>query len=366
MIVLTIDTCEENTTIELNKNGKVFTTNLLKEESTSECLLVKLEELLLGAKAELKDVNLIGVCTGPGSFTGVRIALSCVKGLVCGLKNTKIVAVNTFQKIAYKNNITTNAIIVLPSGNADIYYAVLNSDNSYIEVIEEGFATSESILNLAIEKNCKIFARETDRVELENYFTKNVNYLEDNNISFSEVVKKVFENMGETIINNLQPLYIKNSQAERELKLLVKEKSEIKKPIMVQDLVDIENECFTEDIYSIKTFEDELQQPTRKYFVTYYKGKPIAYIGLMIVENEICINKIAVVPEFRRLGLAKKLVDKALQIKSDKNLDTFYLEVNINNKPAISFYQKLGFKIKHERKNYYQNGDSCYVMFYEA
>ena len=100
MIVLTIDTCEQNTILELNKNGEYFSVGLLKEECTSEFLLVKLEELLISANVSLNEIDLIGVCTGPGSFTGVRIALSCVKGLKCGLNNAKLIAVNTFQKIA--------------------------------------------------------------------------------------------------------------------------------------------------------------------------------------------------------------------------------------------------------------------------
>ena len=46
MIVLAIDTCEQNAIIELNKKGELFTEILEQSESTSENLLVKIESLL--------------------------------------------------------------------------------------------------------------------------------------------------------------------------------------------------------------------------------------------------------------------------------------------------------------------------------
>ena len=367
MVVLAIDTCENNAIIELNKNGEVFKTQLNQQESTSENLLVKVEELIIGSGLSLSQVNLLGVCTGPGSFTGVRIAIACVKGLACGFKNITLQSVNTFEKIAYKNNITTNAIIILASGNADIYYAVLENNNNNVMFKEYGALPSSEIINIQKQTGYKIYALTTEEEQLLQYFEKNqICFVNNNFTTISEIVKNKALSGGGESINNLTPLYIKQSQAERELKFLVKEKSEIKKPLFVQDLVEIENECFTHNKFSEKMFEEELALKTRNYFVTYYKGKPIGYMGLMIVENELCLLKIAVLPEFRRLGLAKKLIDKALQIKNEKNLDIFYLEVNSKNLGAISFYESLGFKVKHERKNYYENGDSCLIMFYEA
>ena len=148
MVVLTIDTCEKNAVIEINKNGEIYKEVLLKEESTSENLLVKIESLLIKSNSSLEDIELIGVCIGPGSFTGVRIAISVAKGLACGLNNVKLCSVNSFEKIAYKNNITNNSLIIMPSGNKDLYFAKITNGNAF-NIQNYGFMEAESISSIS-------------------------------------------------------------------------------------------------------------------------------------------------------------------------------------------------------------------------
>ena len=52
----------------------------------AERLMSLLYELLEGASLEWPDISKIGVCTGPGNFTGIRIAVSAARGLALGLE----------------------------------------------------------------------------------------------------------------------------------------------------------------------------------------------------------------------------------------------------------------------------------------
>ena len=52
----------------------------------AERLMSLLNELLKGASLDWPDVGRIGVCTGPGNFTGIRIAVSAARGLALGLE----------------------------------------------------------------------------------------------------------------------------------------------------------------------------------------------------------------------------------------------------------------------------------------
>ena len=52
----------------------------------AERLMSLLNELLEGASLDWSDVAKIGVCTGPGNFTGIRIAVSAARGLALGLE----------------------------------------------------------------------------------------------------------------------------------------------------------------------------------------------------------------------------------------------------------------------------------------
>ena len=52
----------------------------------AERLMSLLNELIEGASLDWSDVRRIGVCTGPGNFTGIRIAVSAARGLALGLE----------------------------------------------------------------------------------------------------------------------------------------------------------------------------------------------------------------------------------------------------------------------------------------
>ena len=52
----------------------------------AERLMSLLNELLQGASLDWSDIAKIGVCTGPGNFTGIRIAVSAARGLALGLE----------------------------------------------------------------------------------------------------------------------------------------------------------------------------------------------------------------------------------------------------------------------------------------
>jgi tRNA threonylcarbamoyladenosine biosynthesis protein TsaB len=83
---------------------------------------------LYGAKPS--DLNLIAVSVGPGSFTGVRIGVSTVKGLAFGLgKAIPCAAVSTLEALA--ENLSQQNGIVCPVMDArrSQFYNALFKDN---------------------------------------------------------------------------------------------------------------------------------------------------------------------------------------------------------------------------------------------
>lgn len=88
------------------------------------------------------------------------------------------------------------------------------------------------------------------------------------------------------------------------------------------------------------------------HFLVALDGDTVAgYMGLQIIEKEGYVTNIAVLPQYRRQGIAHCLV-----IKSMKNeMDFITLEVRQSNIPAISLYASLGFERIGERRNFYQN-----------
>lgn len=65
----------------------------------SERLLPMVEEVLRAARVRVEDIDLFAATVGPGSFTGVRIGVSVVKGLAFG-SNKPCVAVSALEAMA--------------------------------------------------------------------------------------------------------------------------------------------------------------------------------------------------------------------------------------------------------------------------
>jgi len=74
------------------------------------------------------------------------------------------------------------------------------------------------------------------------------------------------------------------------------------------------------------------------------------------------IISIAVMPQYRRKGLAKKLMlvaNHALRLRDVKEV---YLEVRESNQAAINLYQQLGYITMKVSKRYYSDGEAALIM----
>ena len=74
-----------------------------------------------------------------------------------------------------------------------------------------------------------------------------------------------------------------------------------------------------------------------------------------VIGNVAELITLAVVPEFRRSGIANKLLYELIEKIKILGANQFTLEVAENNIPAINLYKKLNFQYLHRRKNYFSN-----------
>ena len=66
------------------------------------------------------------------------------------------------------------------------------------------------------------------------------------------------------------------------------------------------------------------------------------------------ILTLCVLPEFRRQGIASKMIQKMCEYMKNFQVVSFFLEVNVNNIAAVKLYEKCGFEKIGMRKNYYK------------
>ncbi len=94
---------------------------------------------------------------------------------------------------------------------------------------------------------------------------------------------------------------------------------------------------------------------TKKYFAKVEKNEILAVTGIHVYSEKYKIavlGNIATHPEFRNKGFAKKLASLLIKDLS-KTVDLICLNVKADNQPAISCYEKLGFKKTHEYEESY-------------
>ncbi|MDD5952991.1 MAG: tRNA (adenosine(37)-N6)-threonylcarbamoyltransferase complex dimerization subunit type 1 TsaB [Oscillospiraceae bacterium] len=82
MNVLALDASAVSASVCVMEDGHILGDSFVNIKQThSQTLMVMVQSLLETTGVSLSDIDLFGVSAGPGSFTGVRIGVACVKGM---------------------------------------------------------------------------------------------------------------------------------------------------------------------------------------------------------------------------------------------------------------------------------------------
>lgn len=120
------------------------------------------------------------------------------------------------------------------------------------------------------------------------------------------------------------------------------------------EIAQLENEIFSHP-WSKKSFEETLEKQENLCLVARdNKTKSIAgYCIFTISFEDADLCRIAVADKYRRKNIADKMMESAIEKLKKRNVFRILLEVRKNNIPAISLYEKYGFKQLGTRKGYY-------------
>lgn len=174
------------------KNGE--TDEVVSHEKTSDNLAYNILGILNKHCIKIDDLDAVAVCVGPGSFTGNRVAVSFVKGLICGLdKNIKIISFSTFDFYSYD----INCEIVIVPAFSDFVYLKQKNDMFCEKIcnVSKIIGNSKVVCNLDLAK----------KIDIKNYVLPNDDFIKfvKNIIDFKSNIE-------------LKPIYLRASQAEIE------------------------------------------------------------------------------------------------------------------------------------------------------
>ena len=117
-------------------------------------------------------------------------------------------------------------------------------------------------------------------------------------------------------------------------------------------LAELEKQCFHAP-WSEKMLREELGGGI--FLVAEQDGEVQGYVGCQTVLDEGYITNVAVSPDFRRRGAARRLIAELIARAKEKGLAFVTLEVRESNAPAIALYSGAGFVPVGTRKNFYSN-----------
>lgn len=223
MKILAIETSGKVCAVALAENDKLIMEKIIEDENTHSVKLMPLiNEIFKENNMYLSDIDLFSCDIGPGSFTGIRIGVSTIKAFL-DAKNKKAVGVTSLEVLA--RNIQEDGLIcsLIDAKNDNVYYGLFEKDGKVYKQIEElRFDNIENVLRNLDDKNKKIFfvgngsIAHKDMIESKLKNAIIINDKETNSLNAGNIALVAFEKNKQAVdSNNLSPIYLRKSNAER-------------------------------------------------------------------------------------------------------------------------------------------------------
>ena len=140
------------------------------------------------------------------------------------------------------------------------------------------------------------------------------------------------------------------------------------RPMMADDLVQVHAlECASQQSpWTVQHFAEELDNPCARIDLCWRDGVLAGFLCAWLIAGELQIQNVATAPAFRRQGVAAALLAEVLRRSQAVGMESAWLEVRVGNAPAISLYERFGFRTVARRSRYYADGEDALVMCYRA
>lgn len=222
-MLLSMDSSAVTASVALTDGDEIIKSEFVNSGLThSETLLPMITRVMDSHK--YSELDGIAITAGPGSFTGVRIGVATVKGLAFN-DDIPCYSVSTLEAIAY-NFVDKNAVVcaVMDARRMQFYNALFRVQNGKVERLCDDRAISiEDLRNDLKQYDNVIIAGDGAKLCFQNIEFESCTLADDDRIYQNAVgVAKAAQNKNAISQKALMPVYLRQSQAERELKLKLK------------------------------------------------------------------------------------------------------------------------------------------------
>ena len=220
MLGLGIDTTGSSCAVALWADDKLrYSLAKTMNRGYAEVLMPMVDQALLETGLTYPDIDVVGVATGPGSFTGLRVGLSAARGLSIGL-NCDLHGVTTFYAAALacarkvKSNDPSNLWVILNSRRSNFFLQKFKLRSGSLEDAGEPFSADESfILRNLVGSRSIITGDGSAQIPLNNQLKKKIQIIPDCRKSYVGFIAELAVRKGSSKSQgSLNPLYINAPQ----------------------------------------------------------------------------------------------------------------------------------------------------------
>ena len=204
MRILLIDTTTSFVTVSIIEDDNVlykFHEQILND--TSSKIIPIIEEGFNSVNFELKDIDKILVCNGPGSFTGIRVGVTVAKTIAWSLKR-EVIPISSLELMATTNTDRKYLVPMIDARRGNVFGSIYDSDLNIVK--------KEKLINLkelteGLDESYELLSY--DNIDLKNIITPNI-----------DILKIVDKHKNDKGINphKLNPNYLKLTEAEENLR----------------------------------------------------------------------------------------------------------------------------------------------------
>ncbi len=422
-VVLAFDTANEVVAIALgelareSRSVRVLAAREISAHRASNTqLLPRIDEMLCETGIGREQIACVCVGRGPGSFTGVRIAMATAKGVASAL-GVGLVGVSTLDAVALNAQafgVRGRIVVVADAMRKEVYPAPFDLDNlgahrlasdrvvkaaAYVDDLddpntllvgdalakyrelyedraeigpEELWAVTGRGLLLALQDEWRsVHADPFDAKRHDPGFALPV-YTRLSDAEEHERARLALADK-KNLVTGVQDVSVapdggKGRQTMHEQSQLVAPEGAdgiTYRPLdagRAADVARLEREAMGSDAWSERLVSDELSHADRTWWIAESQGRLIGYAGGLVVDGDLQVLKIAVEPPFRRKGIAKELLARVSDDARNLGASTCSLEVRVSNEGARTFYEKLGFELEGIRPRYYSDREDAAIM----
>lgn len=228
MKILAADCSATSASCCVYDGDKIIASSFINVKLThSQTLLPMIEDMLENSCLKLSEIDCFAISKGPGSFTGVRIGISAIKGLAA-VKDKDCIGVSTLEAIAYNYPCDSGIVCAVMDARCNqVYNALFRiGKGEIIRLCDDRALFCEDLYNELCEKypNEKITVAGDGTavfmpfVKSENIQAADITHRYQNGVGVALAAYKKYENNEVIKPDELLPFYLRLPQAERELK----------------------------------------------------------------------------------------------------------------------------------------------------